>query len=403
MNISDKWKERIDELCERFYRNAVEYRRQFHKYPELSFEEFETARFIARKLTEMGYQVRERVGGTGVIATLDTGREGPSIAFRADMDALPILEESGLDFASARAGIMHACGHDVHMAVNLAVAQIMIGLKDDLCGVIRFVFQPGEEANGGARCMIHDGALENPVVDKIFALHVIPELAAGQIAVKSGYMSATDDEFHIRVYGKSAHSSQPQTGVNAIVVASQIVNSLMSLLGLVIDPFDVATFSICKISGGEAVNVIPEYAELSGMIRCVEKRDKEILRRQIQRIAVNIAESMGAHAELEIIEGYPAVFNDPALTETVIEVASDALSSKEDIIILERPHLGSEDFAYFQEKIPGLIFMLGCRQDDRETGTLHSNHLNINEECIIHGMKMFVHIAIQYNLKEDGN
>lgn len=382
---------------ERMYKDAFEkaikYRRHFHQYPELSFEEFDTAEYISKKLLEFGYEVSTKIGGTGVVAVLDTGRFGASIAFRADMDALPILEETGLPFESKRVGVMHGCGHDCHMAIVLATAELLSKVKDHLRGVIKFIFQPGEEANGGAKCIINDGVLKNPKVDGIFALHMMPDIPVGTIAIKAGHMSATDDEFYIKIHGMEAHSSEPQIGVNAIVIASQIVNGLMGITATNISPYDIATFSICKISGGEAINVIPDYVEMSGMIRCVEKENKLIIRDKMKLISESIASAMGGKANVEFISGFPSVNNDSGLTLDVIRAAEKSLESKEDVIIIERPHLGSEDFAYYQEEIPGAMFMLGCKNPDGETGTLHTSVLNIDENALKYGIRTFTNIA----------
>ena len=384
----------INEIVNRIIPKVIEYRRHFHEFPELSFEEFETSEFIADKLKGLGYEVRTNIGGTGVMATLNTGTPGPVIAFRADMDALPIMEESGLDFDSKRVGVMHACGHDGHMAILLGTAILLSEIRDELKGVIKLIFQPGEEANGGAKCIINDGALKDPDVEGVYALHMMPDLPTGTIAVKSGYMTATDDEFYIRVYGHDAHSSEPETGVNAINIASQIVMGLNTILSNNMSPFDVGTFSICKISGGEAINVIPDYVEMCGMIRCVEAKNKLMIREKMTSIAENTAQGFGGRAEVEFIQGFPSVNNDARLTVNVIDAAEKSLESKDDIIMIERPHLGSEDFAYFQEEIPGVIFMLGCKHDDVETGSLHSAILNIDEDSLQYGVRIFGNIAL---------
>lgn len=384
----------LDELIKKNMDSVIEYRRHFHQYPELSFEEFETSEYIAEKLTAMGYKVKTKVGGTGVVAVLETGIDGPAIAFRADMDALPILEETGLSFESKRVGVMHACGHDGHMSIVLGLALLLSEIKSKLKGSIKFIFQPGEEANGGAKCIINDGALKAPDVDGIFALHMMPDIPTGCIAVKSGYLSATDDEFYIKVHGVGAHSSEPQTGVNAIVIASQIVNSLMSILGSNINPYDIATFSVCKISGGDAINVIPDYVEMCGMIRCIEKKNKHIIEEKMISISESIAKGFGGKAEVEFIKGFPSVNNDSVLTKKVIDAAQKSLRSEADVILVERPHLGSEDFAYYQEEIPGVMFMLGCKNSFYETGSLHSSILNIDENSLEYGIKVFANLAL---------
>jgi amidohydrolase len=386
----------LDEIIKKNMDSVIKFRRYFHQYPELSFEEFETSEYIAEKLTELGYKVKTKVGGTGVVAILETGLEGPVIAFRADMDALPILEETGLPFESKRVGVMHACGHDGHMSILLGLALLLSEIKDKLKGSIKLIFQPGEEANGGAKCIINDGVLKNPDVDSIFALHMMPDIPTGCIAVKSGHLSATDDEFYIKVYGVGAHSSEPQTGINAIVIASQIVNALMSVLGSNISPYDIATFSVCKISGGDAINVIPDYVEMSGMIRCIEKKNKHVIEEKMMSISESIAKGLGGKAEVEFIKGFPSVNNDSTLTKKVINAAVNSLQNKTDVILIERPHLGSEDFAYYQEEIPGVMFMLGCRNSHCETGNLHSAVLNIDEDSLEYGIKVFANLALDF-------
>ncbi len=380
-----KKRELLKELAESHRQQIVGWRRHLHQHPELSFEEFETAEWLAGQLEAMGLAVRRGVGGTGVVATLSTGRPGPVIAFRADMDALPVTEDTGLPFASRRPGVMHACGHDAHMAMVLGAAAMLCACKDKLSGVLKFIFQPGEEANGGARCVIEAGALKNPDVERIYALHVVPELPAGAIGVHEGYMTATDDQVLIRVHGVGGHSSAPQDGVNAVLIASAIVVALQSIQPTQISPFDIATFSICTIKGGEAENIIPDYAEMTGMLRCIEKRNKLIFRENIQKVAQN---------EAEFTEGFPAVYNDPACTAGLREAALSVMPPEE-IIDVEKPHLGSEDYAYYQEEIPGVLFMLGAGKPGGGSGSLHSADLNISEEALPLGAAIFASVALE--------
>lgn len=388
-------RDRIEQLIEEQLDTVIRWRRHFHQFPELSFEEFDTADFIAEELETMGYEVKRNIGGTGVCASFKSKSPGPVIAFRADMDALPILEETGLDFESDRSGIMHACGHDAHIAILLGTAQVVKKIQDDLCGTIKFIFQPGEEANGGAKCVIHDGILKNPDVEGIFGLHMIPELPAGSIGIKSGYLSATDDEFIIKVHGKGAHSSEPETGVNAIVIAGHVVTALESILSHTINPFGVATLSICQISGGEAINVIPDLVEMKGMLRCIEKSDKIRVREKMSNIVQLTAQALGGEGKVEFIPGFPSVNNDQALTRITVNAAKNVVKRETDIFQIERPHMGSEDFAYYQEEVPGVMFMLGCAQEDVNTGTLHSPVLNINERALPYGIGIFVNIALE--------
>lgn len=386
---------RIKAIIESNRESIISWRRHFHEAPELSFEEFDTSDFIAVELKKMGYEVNRKIGGTGVTAGLFTGKSGPTIAFRADMDALPILEETGLPFESKNIGIMHACGHDGHMAVLLGIAKFVSEMKEFLTGNIKFIFQPGEEANGGAKCVINDGALKNPDVESIFALHMMPDLPVGTIGIKPGYLSSTDDEFIIKIFGTGAHSSEPETGVNAITIAAQVINGLQSILSSNISPYDIATFSICKISGGEAINVIPDYVEMKGMIRCVQKENKLIIRKKISSISEGISDGMGGRSEVEFVEGFPSVNNDEHLTKLVMEAAGKALRSENDVIVIGRPHLGSEDFAYYQEEIPGVMFMLGCGNDDIKNSSLHSSTFMLDEESLIYGVKIFANIVME--------
>lgn len=383
-----------EELIRQYEPEFIRWRRHFHRNPELSFEEFETADFIAEKLSEMGYEVKRNIGGTGVIGILDTGKSGPVIAFRADMDALPLIEATGLPFESAKCGIMHGCGHDAHMAIVLGTAKVLSLAKAKLRGCIKMIFQPGEEANGGAKCMINDGVLKAPDVEAIFALHMIPGLETGTIGIREGYLSATDDEVTIRVYGVSSHSSAPEEGVNAIMIAANILTALQSIQTNCISPHDIATFSICKIKGGDAINVLADYAEMSGMVRCIEKENKLIFREKIEKISCSIAAAMGGTAKLDVIDGFPAVNNDPKLTGIVIHAAAEALDAPENVILIKRPHLGSEDFSYYQEEIPGVMFMLGAGAAGEDRGTLHSTTLNINEDSMAYGVRIFVNIAM---------
>lgn len=384
----------IKELTNKYKDEFIMWRRHFHENPELSFEEFETSDFIAEKLVEMGYEVKEKIGGTGVVGILDTKKSGPIIAFRAEMDALPLVESTDLSFESRKPGIMHGCGHDVHMATLLGTAKIFSLNKDKLKGCIKIIFQPGEESNGGAKCIINDGVLKDPNVESIFALHINPDLNVGSIGIKDGYLSATDDEITIRVWGISSHSSSPEKGVNAIMIAANILTMIQSIQTNSISPYDIATFSICKIKGGEAINIIPDYVEMSGMVRCIDKNDKYIFREKIEHIAKNVAKSMGGKAQIEVMEGFPAVNNNCDLTNEVISAAKEVLTKPEDVIIMKRPHLGSEDFAHYQEEIPGVIFVLGVGVEGEDRGGLHTITLNPHEDAIENGVKVFTNIGM---------
>ncbi|MFT4228960.1 MAG: M20 family metallopeptidase [Microbacterium sp.] len=374
-------------------------RRHLHQHPELSFEEHETSRYLIDQLQRIGLPHRSGVAGTGVIAHVSTGRPGPVTAFRADMDALPITEATGLPFQSANHGAMHACGHDMHSGILLGLAQQLTHDTSRLCGTLVFVFQPGEEANGGAQRVIDDGGLSRPDVEQIFALHVVPQLPTGYIAVRSGPMTATDDEFRITITGADAHSSEPESGVNALTVAAHVVVALEGLVATM-SPFSVATVTPASLHVGEAINVIPDVAELSGMIRCVDTADKLVLRDRLRATAQGVASALRATAEVRITEGFPPVVNDARLVDTVMRAGERALASREHVVALERPHLGSEDFAYYQHAIPGAMFMLGCGGPNGGRAGLHTAEFAPDEEALIVGIRVLSAIAHTTNASD---
>lgn len=379
----------IDEAARQ---RLVATRRHFHQCPELSFEEFQTRDHIIDRLRAIGLEPRV-VSGTGVVATLDSGRPGPTVAFRADMDALPLAEETGSEFSSTVRGVMHACGHDAHMAMLLTVAEALVHRVEELAGRVRFIFEPGEETNGGAKRLIQGGALHEPDVDRIFAIHVLPDLPAGVVGIKEGHLTGTDDEFTVTIQGRSVHSSTPHDGVNAIVVASHVVAAIHAIPSVGVDPFDVAAVSVCTIKGGEAVNVIPSRVELTGMIRCLDKAVKHSIRQQIRSRAEHLARAHDATAHVHFSEGYPAVINDPECTgfarNAALKVAGDS-----GVVEIPKPHLGSEDFSHFQEVVPGCMMILGCGFPDRAGGGLHTADMAFDEACLPVGAEMLLQLAL---------
>ena len=375
---------------------AVQARRQLHRFPELSLEEHETSRYLCERLDELGLPYRIGFAGTGIVARLETGRPGPVTAFRADMDALPISEETGLPFASEHAGVMHACGHDLHSGVLLGLAAQLNSERERLVGTIVFIFQPGEEANGGAARVIEDGALDQPAVERIFALHAAPGVPTGSIATRAGAVTATDDEFRITVRGAAAHSSEPQLGVNAVTAAAALTTAITQIPAA-LDPFSVATITLASIHGGDAINVIPDECVITGMVRCVSEQDKFEIRRRIALAVEHAAASTGAEAILDLTEGFPPVVNDEACTATVRRAAALCLSSEDEFIEMDRPHMGSEDFAYYQRSVPGAMFLLGCTGPESGESGLHTGGLVLDEAAIPVGIAMFASIALLTN------
>lgn len=375
---------------------AVQARRHLHRFPELSFEEHETARYLRERLDELSLPYRTGFAGTGIVARLETGRPGPVTAFRADMDALPINEETGLPFASEHAGVMHACGHDLHSGVLLGLAAQLCAMRERLVGTLVFIFQPGEEANGGAARVIDDGALEQPVVERIFALHAAPGIPVGSIATRAGAVTATDDEFRITVRGTSAHSSEPQLGVNAVTAAAALATAITQIPAA-LDPFSVATITLASIHGGDAINVIPDECVITGMVRCVSEQDKLEIRQRIALAVEHAAASTGAETLLDLTEGFPPVVNDEACTAIVRRAAAQCLEREDEFIEMPRPHMGSEDFAYYQRSVPGAMFLLGCTGPESGESGLHTGGLILDEGAIPIGIAMFASIALLTN------
>lgn len=385
--------ERLRAFVEAHGDQVLAWRRQIHRRPELGFQERETAALVCAALEGMGLEIRRGLGGagdgagTGVLATLDTGRPGPVLILRADMDALPIQEATGLPCASECAGVMHACGHDIHTSVLLGAAQALAGLRDALRGVVKFIFQPAEEAYGGATSVLAEGILDDPAVDCALALHVMPFLSAGTVGVKGGYITGTDDEFTIRVKGLSGHSSMPEQGVNAVTIAAHIITALQSIPAAAVSPFDVATYSVCEIRGGTANNVIPDSAELRGMIRCRKTETKEICRRRMAEICAYTAKALGGTAEVDFNPGFPPVYNDPALAGRVAGGVELALGDPARVLREGEPNLGSDDFGYFVERVPGVYMILGCRPPEGDCGGLHTPQFRPDEACIPVGVQ----------------
>jgi amidohydrolase len=366
---------------------VIRIRRDIHKHPELSFKEERTARLVADKLRLMGVRVTEGIAGNGVIGIIEGRNAGKTVALRADMDALPLQENSGLAFESDNPGVMHACGHDFHTANLLGVAHILSNLRQEWDGTLKLIFQTGEENGGGAREMIKEGILENPQVEALVGMHVLPA-PMGRLSLGCGASTAYSDRITLTVQGKRAHTSKPQEGVDAIVIAAQVINALQTVLTRQIDPTDMATFSLGKINGGTASNIVPDFVEIVGTMRCLSLDIRERIQVSILKIAASIAAGMGGACEVAFREGYPAVVNDERLTNIVKDVAH-ALYGKigertpsvisghaQELIKIDGPRLAAEDFGFYSQKVPSCLYWLG-------TGSLislHSSDFTINED-----------------------
>lgn len=373
----------------------VAYRRHFHAHPELSLQEFETAAFLEQELRNGGFdELRTGVGRTGILATLRGERPGPVTLLRADMDALPVTELSDVEYRSKREGVMHACGHDGHMAILLAAARHLRSRRAEVPGTIVFCFQPGEEGPAGNRMMIEDGALENPHVDRCFALHLYSGLEAGRVGVRDGPFFASSDRFTIVLNGKGGHGAMPQTAIDPIVGAAQLVTLLQTIASREIAPKDPVVVTVGSLHAGTTFNVIPDRAELSGTVRAYDAAVREALPERIERIAAGVAAATRMGFEMSYDWGYPPTVNDPAANDVVRAVAREVAGAHN----LADPHelvLWSEDMAYMLERRPGAYFLVGVRGDERGLEPQHSARYDIDERALETGFRMMVGIALR--------
>ena len=402
---------RLDKAADAAMPTVVRWRRDLHAHPELGDQEARTSALLAEQLRRMGYEVRTGVAKTGVVALLRGGQPGPVVALRADMDALPVTEETGLPFASTargqyndrEVGVMHACGHDFHMSILLGAAEVLAGMKADLPGTVKIVFQPAEEGvpgePGGAEVMVKEGVLENPKVDAMFGLHVgITPLEAGSITFRPKGLMAAGDTYRLVVKGRQTHGAMPWAGIDPIVVASQIVLGLQTVVSRQIDLTTApAVVTVGTIEGGSRHNIVPDQVTMSGTIRTFDPdMRKEILSR-VKRTAEGIASAAGATAELILDEGYPVTWNDPALTERMTpslkRVAAATFNPN------AQPTTTSEDFSYYGQKVPALYFFLGVAPKGADPATWAANHspkFSPDEAALVTGVRALASLAVDF-------
>ncbi len=377
----------LDELIREAEQWAVKVRQDFHRWPELGNEEFKTAERIRKELDHLDIDI-ERMLSTGIVGNLQKNQAKKTIALRADMDALPIQEAVSLPFSSERKGLMHACGHDVHMAVLLGTAMVLCKIKNEINGNVKFIFQPAEETTGGAKRMIKRGCLE-PKIDFILGLHVKPDLPAGTIGIKYGKVHASSDSFQIIIKGKNSHGAYPEQGIDSIVAASQIVAGAQSIVSRNISPLNPAVISFGSFHGGTATNLIAESVVLEGTIRALDPFNRELLKERLKEMTQCTAKAYGAKAVIKFKKGYPMLIND----NLVLEAVKNAVicgTAIEKVVELKEPSMGVEDFSYFLEKVPGAFFFLGSGFKGRENEGIHSAGFEVDEKCIGVGIQLEV-------------
>ena len=384
---------RIKELAAKYRERVIDIRNHLHQYPELSFQEFETSKFILNTLNELNIEVQSGLGsGTGLTAVI--GRGDRTIALRADMDALPIQEQSEKFYRSQNSGVMHACGHDVHTSSLLGCAMILNELKDELNHKVKFIFQPGEEQlPGGASMMIKDGALENPKVSQILGQHVHPSLTVGKIGVKPGFFMASCDEIFITVLGRGGHGAMPHHTIDPIMISAELIQSLQSVVSRHADPNTPSVLTVGKIySDGGATNVIPSSVSMEGTFRTFDEQWRSEAHELIRKRVKCITEAYDADYQLEIRKGYPSLYNDPVLTEKTID-HMNAYMGEENIVLLPQ-RMTAEDFSYYSHEVPACFYRLGTGSiDGSNSSPVHTPYFDIDPDALEVGMGLMSWLA----------
>lgn len=406
-------RDKVSKSTDQIEQKVIDWRRDFHEHPELGNNEIRTAEIVAAHLRSLGMEVQTEVAKTGVVGILKGDKPGPVVALRADMDALPIIERTPVSFASRvksrfngqEVGVMHACGHDAHVAILMGVAEVLASLKSELKGTVKFIFQPAEEGapvgeEGGAELMVKENVLDNPKVDVIFGLHIWSQIEAGKIAYRPRGTMASVNDLKITIKGKQAHGADPWSSVDPIVVSAQIINNLQTIVSRNLNVTqNPGVVTIGSIHGGNRFNIIPESVEMMGTIRALSVEDEEMISQRVKQIATKTAESAGATAEVLIPYSvrYPVTYNDPVLTEKMLPSLNK--TAGEGNIILREAVTGAEDFSFFQEKVPGLFIFLGGMPKGKNPIDAPSHHTPdffIDESSFTLGIKALSNLTLDY-------
>lgn len=383
---------KMDTIITKTAAHMQEFRRELHQNPEPAFKENETSDAIARKLQSIPQiEIQRGLGKTGIAAVIGREKEGPCVALRADMDCLRMQEENSFSHASHNKGLMHGCGHDGHIACLVGAALVLGQMQEQITGPVKFIFQPAEENIGGAREMVKEGVLEDPRPDVIFALHGTPTLPVGQVGMRYGSAMAASTYFRIVVKGKGTHAAMPHKGIDPVVVGSQIVCAVQSIVARNIDPLQAGLISITQFSGSTAPNVIPVEVTLKGTLRALSNDIRQFLEERLEQLVVHTAEAYGATASIEFFGGYPLLENDQRCVDFVADTATQFLG-KENVITDYPPSLGAEDFAFYLEEVPGLFWWLGLGKKGEENAPLHNPRFDFNDDAI--GLAIGLHCRL---------
>lgn len=385
---------RIKDLAANLAPRLIEIRRHLHSHPELSGQEYQTAAYVAGVLSSCGLQVKEGIGKVGVVGELRGQGDDPRmLAIRTDMDALPIQEQTGLEFASRQPGVMHACGHDVHTTVGLGTAMVLSQLGEALPGNLRFLFQSAEEIAQGANWMVKDGVMEG--VSGILSVHVFPSIPAGVVGIRYGALTAAADDMEITIMGESGHGARPHEAVDAIWIASQVITTLQQAISRTQNPLRPVVLTIGQISGGRAPNVIADQVKLLGTVRSLHPETSAALPEWIEQIVAGVCQPYGAQYEVNYRRGVPSVQNDITLTQ-LLESSAEEAWGREGIQIIQEPSLGAEDFSVYLQYAPGSMFRLGTGFRDRRNPSLHHPQFRVDESAIVTGVVTLAYAAYKY-------
>ncbi len=395
--MKEELRQKLHSIAGSLEQEVINLRRHFHMNPELGFEEVETAKKIAEVLSGAGLQVREGVGGTGVVAVLKGSESGPTVGLRADMDALPIEDKKEVPYASRVEGKMHACGHDAHVAILMGTALLLS--KIPLAGTVKFIFQPAEEGPGGAEPMIKDGVMEDPHVQAMYALHVDNRLETGRIGFGVGAVSANVDDVLIKILGRGGHAAAPHVTVDAIALSGQVIVALQNIISRTVKPQEPAVITLGRIQGGYRSNVIAPEVTLEGTLRTVSSELREELPRRIEKVIKGIVSAFDGDYEFNLLPGYPAVVNDKSLVE-ILQLTADELYGNDILCEITTPLMGGEDFSFFAQKVPGCFFRLGTRGGLETAYPGHNSYFDIDESALRIGMEIMAGLVFNYLARE---
>ena len=370
-------------------------RRDFHMHPELGYQEVRTAGIVARELSELGLEVTTGIAKTGVVGMLEGGRPGQVVLLRFDMDALPITEQTGAEYASQNPGVMHACGHDGHTAVGLTVARLLHAHAADLAGTVKFVFQPAEEGLRGAELMVKEGVLDNPRPDLTLAMHVWNDEPFGWLGIASGPVMAAAEIFKVTLIGKGGHGAMPHQAVDPVVAAAQVITALQSITARNISPLKTAVISVTMLRSGDAFNIIPMTAELTGTIRTFEPEVRRIVLERFHQVVAGVSQAMGCQSEIEVTSITPAVINDPLVSSRVRAVAQ--LLIPDTPVVTDCATMGSEDMAFMMQEVPGCFFFVGSANSQRGLNAPHHHpRFDIDEQALTRGAALMAAAAADF-------